>query len=113
MHIVLLLPPSASNPNITIAQSEPMTHDVRSWQPFEPGDPRYTPLLHKITATFVAERAEWLHDGSVELGLQLPDLDPRLADDSRYAIRLASAGIVWEESLGVNMLGNLSSLLGV
>ena len=114
MHIVLLLPPNASNPNITIAQREPMAHvDVRSWQPFEPGDPRYTPLLHKLSATLVAERAEWLRDGSVELGLQLPDLDPRLAGDSRYAIRLASAGIVWEESLGVNMLGNLSSLLGV
>ncbi len=36
-----------------------------------------------------------------ELALWLPDADARLRDDSRYAIRLANAG-VWDEATGTN-----------
>ena len=44
-----------------------------------------------------------LAPGTYSLALWLPDAAPGLADDSRYAIRLANPG-VWDNDLGYNVL---------
>jgi hypothetical protein len=88
--------------------------DIRRWHPFEPGDPRFTALVHTFTHTLscCANGSAEL-DGSMELGLWLADPAPRLTADHRYSIRLANAGVWWDTSAGgVNVLGNLSMLAG-
>ena len=101
--------------NVTVLQEQTVQGvDVRRWQPFQPGDPRFTALAHSFSHTLAAGWEGWLRDGSVQVGLSLRDRDARLRSDPRFSIRLANAGVGWEGEVGgVNVLGNLSALAGV
>ncbi len=69
--------------------------DVRQWLP-APGDSR--------TQRFASSLPIDLPAGTYRLLLHLPDADPRLAADPRYAVQLANEG-VWEARTGYNDLG--------
>jgi hypothetical protein len=60
------------------------------------------------TATISARLAipDDLEPGEYQLGLWLPDADPRLAADPRYAVQLANAG-AWDEATGDNLLSKV------
>ena len=47
-----------------------------------------------------------LAEGDYDLALWLPDASERLADDPRYAIRLANEG-TWDEETGLNVLATV------
>jgi hypothetical protein len=68
--------------------------DPRSWDP-EAGS---VTLAGAVPIPAEAPRGRW------RLGLHLADPSPRLRDDGQYAIRLASEGIAFEESSGLNVL---------
>ena len=82
--------------------------DVHQFQPYQPEDATYTPLVHTIQA-----RIPCPADGSTyRLGLWIPDGSPRLKYQSRFAIRCANGDMPWWVSCdghyGVNILTSLT-----
>ncbi len=66
----------------------PTGSNAQTFQPYQPGDPGYTPLIHKITAE--VEIPEDLPDDAWTLGLWMPDEAESLRYRPDYAIRLAN-----------------------
>lgn len=76
------------------------------WQPHQPGDATYTPLLHTVSAEISLPGG--LPSGTYRLGFWLPDASETLKYDSRYAIRCANGDTTWwlsaDKTYGVNVL---------
>ena len=87
----------------------PLDADPRTWQPFEPGDPDFKPLRHKVAFRGVLPA---LPPGDYSVALWLPDAAPSLRPDPRYAVRLANRDTTWwtDETghYGANILGLVS-----
>ena len=83
--------------------------DPRQWQPFEPLDEAYKPLVHKIR--FTGRLPAAIQPGWYQIGLWMPDADARLRLDPRYAVRVANRDVPWwtdaRGQYGVNVLGTL------
>ena len=81
--------------------------NVNDWQPYEPGDSTYTPLLHTIATDLQIP-------GTYRLGLWIPDGSDRLQYDNRFAIRCANGDTQWwvspDGKYGVNILMNKISI---
>jgi hypothetical protein len=84
--------------------------DPRRWQPYEPGDTDYRPLLHRIGGKFRCPPD--LPPGPYRLGWWLPDAAPGLRLDPRYAVRVANREVPWwtdpQGRYGVNLLGEVT-----
>jgi hypothetical protein len=83
--------------------------DPRRWQPYRPEDAEYVPLRHEIaTSIRVSPKTT---AGTYRLGLWLPDAQPSIQHDPRYAVRLANRDAPWAVSAdgryGVNVLGEM------
>lgn len=79
---------------------------VQDWQPYQPGDTTYTPLVHTIRAEMPISNN--LLKGTYRLGLWIPDGSERLRYNHRYAIRCANGDIDWlvssDGKYGINIL---------
>ena len=76
------------------------------WQPYEPQDSTYTPLIHSVELS--ANLPATLLPGKYQLGFWLPDPSGRLMYDPRYAIRCANGDTEWwvskDNKYGINLL---------
>jgi len=88
--IELVLRPVGGGSSVTLRAND----DARLVMP-GPGETRVVPLTVRLPAG--------LATGSYELFLALPDAAATIADDPRYAVRLANEG-VWNASTGENAL---------
>ncbi|NLC59097.1 MAG: DUF4832 domain-containing protein [Armatimonadetes bacterium] len=83
--------------------------DPRRWQPFEPGDPDYQPLTHRVAAE--VRLPANLRPGTYRLGLWLPDAYTSIRRDARYAVRVANRDVPWwtnaQGEYGINVLGEI------
>ena len=80
--------------------------NAQSLQPYQPGDPAFTPLQHRIAVDAVLPAS--LPTGEWTLALWMPDARESLRLRADYAIRLAN-NLVWCDlgGRGVNPLGTL------
>lgn len=80
--------------------------NVHNFQPHQPKDSRYTPLLHHIKEEVTIPAN--LPVGTYRLGLWIPDGSNRLKYNSRYAIRCANGDMEWwlspDNKYGINIL---------
>ena len=80
----------------------------QTWQPFNPGDLEYKPLIHNISDNISVENLEI---GEYMVGLWMPDTDGNIQLDSRYAARTANRDTPWwttaDGKYGVNILGSI------
>lgn len=87
----------------------PTEANPTDWQPFEPGDAAYTPLMHNVGLAL--QLPDTLQPGTYKLGLWIPDGSERLKYDARYAIRCANGDTTWAVSgdgkYGVNVLATV------
>jgi len=88
--IDLVLRPVGGGSSVTLRAND----DARTVLP-GPGETRVVSLTVRVPSTVPA--------GSYDVHLSLPDAADRLADDPRYAVRLANDG-VWNASTGENAL---------
>lgn len=83
--------------------------DPRQWQPYQPNDPEYRPLVHKFAIK--TRLPAGLKAGKYRLGLWMPDAYPSLHLDPRYAVRVANRDVPWwtdaNGRYGVNLLGEV------
>jgi hypothetical protein len=100
---LLLIPRSGSPAEI------PLAADPRSWQPYEPGDPAFKPLTHRVR--FEGPLPP-LPPGDYSLAVWLPDAAPSLRADPRFAIRFANRDTTWWTDAagryGANIIGLLT-----
>jgi len=97
---------------VLISANEKTIHEIpldanpRHWQPFQPKDPDYKPLLHKIS--YDGRLPENIKPGKYKLGLWLPDPKDAIRLDPQFAVRLANRDTKWWTSVngkyGVNIL---------
>jgi hypothetical protein len=84
----------------------------RQWQPFQPGDTGYKPIVHTITWT--GHLPAELKPGWHQIGLWLPDAAAALRLDARYAVRVANRDVPWwtdpRGSYGINLLGAVEAV---
>lgn len=84
----------------------PLDVNPRHWQPFDPPDPDYKPLLHQISYHGIL--AQNIKPGTYRLGLWLPDPKPAIRLDPHFAVRVANRNSTWWVSVdgqyGVNLL---------
>lgn len=94
------------NENIT---EFPIDVNFTDWQPHQPGDKTYTPLIHTIKAQIKLPGS--LPTGTYKLGIWMPDGSEQLKDNNRYAIRCANSNIEWHVSknrkYGINTLTDI------
>ncbi len=83
------------------------THvNAQSFQPFQPGDPAYMPLVHHVTVQITIP--EDLPGGAWTLGFWMPDEAESLRYRADYSIRLANNGEWYNiDGRGVNKLGTV------
>lgn len=74
-----------------------------------PDDPRFWGAGDQTEVNVNASLPADMDAGSYSLGLRLPDIEPSLHDDVRYAIRFANKDI-WIPETAVNRLGNIKVL---
>ena len=76
------------------------------WQPFQPGDAAYTPLVHSVNQSIQLQGP--MPAGEYRLGLWIPDGSERLKYNPRYALRCANGNTTWwvseDGKYGVNVL---------
>ena len=76
------------------------------WQPFQPGDAAYTPLVHSVNQSIQLQGS--MPAGEYRLGLWIPDGSERLKYNPRYALRCANGNTTWwvseDGKYGVNVL---------
>ncbi len=81
--------------------------DPRTWQPYEPGDPDFVPLVHKIC--FSTELRSAVAPGWYKLALWFPDFSEKLRKDPAFAIKTANRDTPWwtnsDGQYGANVLG--------
>lgn len=84
----------------------PVEADPQDWQPFQPGDSTFTPLLHTVNA--IIPLSGNCPSGTYQLGLWIPDGGEKLKYNARYAIRCANGNTTWwiskDNKYGVNLL---------
>ena len=84
----------------------PLDANPRDWQPFDPEDPNYKPLLHTIC--YAGRLPEGITPGKYRLGLWLPDPKLALRLDPNFAVRAANRRTDWwttaDGQYGVNVL---------
>ena len=84
----------------------PTTAKPVDWQPYEPQDSTYTPLVHSIGLSLNLPTS--LTPGEYKLGVWMPDGSERLKYDARYAIRCANGNTEWwtskDNKYGINVL---------
>ena len=108
---------NGAEPTIVWRSNESVA-DVQQWQPYEPGDPTFTPLEHTFTATVSAPTMyeAGLVCGSpcqLLLGLSLPDQRSAvLGSAPAYSMRFANDAddVTWlvvADEGGVNVLGDI------
>eukprot|EP00658_Telonema_sp_P-2_P063556 TRINITY_DN5230_c0_g2_i2.p1 TRINITY_DN5230_c0_g2~~TRINITY_DN5230_c0_g2_i2.p1 ORF type:complete len:301 (-),score=60.33 TRINITY_DN5230_c0_g2_i2:115-1017(-) len=96
-------------------KSQDSVADPRDWQPFAPGDPTFTPLLHVLgvgTVEMVRARFEVASDdvgldSRLAVGLLLPDARSAAA---AYSVRFANDDVDWLHVEGegiVNVIGSI------
>ena len=103
---------------VLISDNEQTIHEIpldsnpRDWQPFDPKDPDYKPLLHKIR--YDGTLPTHIKPGKYMLGLWLPDPKPAIRLDPQFAVRLANRDTPWWTSIdgqyGVNILHTIQVL---
>ena len=93
--------------NGSVAEFAVKDADPRKWQPYEPDDEDYKPLIHRIGIE--VQLPDTLKPGWYQLGLWMPDGLESLQLDSRYAIRVSNRDLPWwtgdDYTYGVNILG--------
>jgi len=97
---------------VLISENEKTIHEIplaanpRDWQPFQPGDPDCTPLIHTIGCDRALPKN--IKPGKYQLGLWLPDPKPAIRLDPQFAVRLANRDAPWwtnvNSQYGINML---------
>lgn len=106
-HTVSLVLINEQNELCYAIQTDANVHD---WQPYEPYDTNYTPLLHKIQTNLSIP--ETLPKGTYRLGLWISDGSEKLKNNSRYAIRCANGDAEWwvspDHRYGVNILTTIN-----
>jgi len=84
--------------------------DPRRWQPYLPGDPTYTPLLHTVNSTLSIPVS--LPSGPYLLGIFLPDPHMTVPHSASFSVRFANSDTVWwtdtQNNYGVNMVGTVT-----
>lgn len=84
--------------------------DPRTWQPFAPEDPAFTPLVHAVSAE--VDLPGTLRPGWYRLGIWLPDASAALRRNPAYAVRLANGDTLWwtdsARQYGVNLIGGFA-----
>lgn len=84
--------------------------NVNTWQPHDPDNTEYTPLIHTFKATIVLPKE--LTNGKYRLGLWIPDGSEKLMYNSKYAIRCANGNVEWvvtsDGKYAVNVLDSFS-----
>ena len=89
-----------------LVQRQQTAANPQTWQPFQPGDSEHTPLRHHVHGEL---RTAGLAPGEYMLGLWLPDASARIAEDARYAVRVANGDVPWWTTaagkFGINILG--------
>ena len=99
--VTILLIPRSGRPT-----EVPVTADPRTWQPCEPDDLEFTPLVHRVR---FAGAFPSLPPGDYAVALWMPDAAPSLRLDARFAIRLANRDTTWwtdaSGRYGANILG--------
>lgn len=70
-----------------------------------PDDPRFWGAGLQIDVKVSIHVPDSLAPGSYSVGIRLPDIEPSLHDDPRYAIQFANKG-VWNAETGVNLIFN-------
>lgn len=87
----------------------PIDAHPENWQPFQPGDSTFTPLVH--TMKTVITLPESCPSGTYKLGLWMPDGGEALKYKARYAIRCANGNTDWwvsaDNRYGVNVLTSI------
>lgn len=83
--------------------------DPRTWQPYSPEDPNYSPLVHKITANYKVDKS--IKPGFYKLALWMPDYLKSIRLNPDYSIRVANRDVPWwtdnDGKYGANVLGIL------
>jgi len=101
-----------TDPEGSVTELRVHDSDPRRWQPFQPGDETYRSLLHKIS--FAGQLPVTVKLGWYQIGLWMPDAQPTLRLDSRYAVRVANRDVPWwtdsDGRYGINVLGTLEIL---
>lgn len=87
----------------------PVEVNPQDWQPYQPGDSTYTPLLHTMDA--MIQIPADCPSGTYQLGLWISDGSERLKYNYRYAIRCANGNTTWwtsgDKRYGVNLLTDI------
>jgi len=86
----------------------------RLWQPYEPNDADFKPLVHKIKESFAL--FENMCPGHYKVGLFLPDPAEAIGWDPRFAVRVANRDTLWwtkksadqKDRYGINILGSMT-----
>lgn len=88
----------------------PTSSNVHDWQPYQPGDREYKPLIHTIRSEIQIPKE--LPKGKYRLGLWIPDASQELMMNNRFAIRCANGDIDWwvspEGEYGINILTSIN-----
>jgi hypothetical protein len=97
---------------VLISEDEKGVHEIglganlRDWQPYEPEDREYKPLVHKIS--YDGKLPGNIKAGKYKLGLWLPDVKRTIRMDPQFAVRVANRDSGWWTSedgrYGVNIL---------
>ncbi|MBS0027797.1 DUF4832 domain-containing protein [Chitinophaga sp. 22321] len=98
------------DPQNKVAQTLPAYARPDSWQPYQPGDSSYKPLLHTVMVSVPAGTT--IAPGKYRVGLWLPDGDTVLKYNADYAMHCANAGNTWfidnTRQYGVNILTEMT-----
>lgn len=101
---LVLIGPHGEVVKLPVADADP-----RKWQPHEPGDQHFKPLVHRLCARQALPLK--LKTGSYRLGLWMPDAYKTIRMDPRYAVRVANRGVPWwidaKGRYGINVLGKI------
>lgn len=79
--------------------------DAKSFQPHQPGDKNYAPLIHMIQGKVTLPKK---NKNSYKLGLWIPDGSKHLQYAARFAVRCANGDVPWwtspDQRYGINIL---------
>ena len=94
---------------VVVLPAEGEGADPRRWQPHEPGDPEFRPIVH--VAEIRSRVPPDLAPGRYSLGIWLPDAAPALRLDARQAMRFANRDATWwtdaEGRYGIHLIGTI------
>lgn len=85
--------------------------DANRFQPYQPGDKTYTPLIHTIRGKVTLPQTA---NSTYKLGLWIPDGAEQLQSLPRFAVRCANGNVPWwvspDQRYGINILTTFEAL---